>query len=382
MRSPTPASSARSSRLVIGGIAVVIIAALAWWLWPAAEAPVEDSPSATVNIVDGRLRLTTNQMRLQGITSAPVEPATHVPVPGLPAQSAPPLASSAQVVTPYAGVVTRILVDEGGNVEAGQPLAQVRSRELLTAQNDLTRARAEAEAARRQAERDAKLLAEGIIAAARAEQSRARADAAQATYRQASGAMTQLSVVSDGQPGEYALLSPMSGVVMQRRIAPGEALEEMQPAFVIAEPGRLDINVRVPIRYRSELRPGLEVELPDGSRAQVAAISADTDPGSQTLRVRATLEGNSGFLPGQQFSVILWLDAPEGSVTIPSSALVTSSSGQAVFRLDEGQIGRVAIDHDLGGDDRIRVVQASGLAPGMDVVTSGTSTLKSMIPAE
>ena len=125
-----------------------------------------------------------------------------------------------------------------------------------------------------------------------------------------------------------------------------------------------------------------EVELPDGSRAQVAAISADTDPGSQTLRVRATLEGNSGFLPGQQFSVILWLDAPEGSVTIPSSALVTSSSGQAVFRLDEGQIGRVAIDHDLGGDDRIRVVQASGLAPGMDVVTSGTSTLKSMIPAE
>ena len=117
-------------------------------------------------------------------------------------------------------------------------------------------------------------------------------------------------------------------------------------------------------------------------RAQVAAISADTDPGSQTLRVRATLEGNSGFLPGQQFSVILWLDAPEGSVTIPSSALVTSSSGQAVFRLDEGQIGRVAIDHDLGGDDRIRVVQASGLAPGMDVVTSGTSTLKSMIPAE
>ena len=35
----------------------------------------------------------------------------------------------------------------------------------------------------------------------------------------------------------------------------------------------------------------------------------------------------------------------------------------------------------LGGDGRISVVQAAGLAPGQRVVTRGTAMLKALIPA-
>jgi multidrug efflux pump subunit AcrA (membrane-fusion protein) len=93
-----------------------------------------------------------------GVATAAADTATQLPVPGLPAQAAAPLAASAQVSAPYAGVVTRILVDEGALVRQGQPLARIQSRDVLAAQGELARARSEATAAALQAKRDAALL--------------------------------------------------------------------------------------------------------------------------------------------------------------------------------------------------------------------------------
>src|SRR5574344_139121 len=64
-------------------------------------------------------------------------------------------------------VLTRLLVDEGALVRQGQALARIQSQEVLSAEAELARARTEAATARLQAQRDAALLAEGIIAAAR-----------------------------------------------------------------------------------------------------------------------------------------------------------------------------------------------------------------------
>ena len=75
-----------------------------------------------------------------------------------------PLSASAQVVAPYGGVVTRVLVDEGAAVRQGQALARIQSKDVLAAQADLARARTDATAAATQARRDAALLAEGIFA--------------------------------------------------------------------------------------------------------------------------------------------------------------------------------------------------------------------------
>ena len=82
---------------------------------------------------------------------------------------------------PYAGVVTQVLVDEGAQVQRGQPMLRLQSRELVTVQAELARARAEAGVAQQQAGRDAVLLKEGLIAQARAQESAARAAIAQAS---------------------------------------------------------------------------------------------------------------------------------------------------------------------------------------------------------
>ncbi len=367
-------------------LAVALAVALAVWLWPSrAPQTAPEAAAAVKPAADRSIELSASQIRSQGIASAAVVAATQLPLPGLPAQATAPLEASARVVVPYAGVVTRILVDEGGSVRRGQPLARLRSRDLLMAQADLARARSEALAASQQARRDAALLAEGIIAASRNEQSQARASAAEGARRQAEGALSQLRAVADGQPGEYELLAPISGQVLRRLVAPGQALAALDEAFVVAEPGPLDVTFTAPVRVRAALAPGLEVRLPDGTSARVVAVGADTDPASQSLRVRARVAGmkaGADYAAGQQFSVTLLLPAPAGTLAVPTAALLPSGQGQVLYRQDGRRIRAVPVQEVLGGDEVTSIVRAAGLSPGAQVVTRGTALLKSLIPAE
>ena len=106
----------------------------------------------------GRITLSAAQLKNLGITQAVAKAASVVPITGLPAQITAPLAASTEVTVPYAGVVTQVLVDEGAQVQRGQPMLRLQSRELVTVQAELARARAEAGVAQQQAGRDAVLL--------------------------------------------------------------------------------------------------------------------------------------------------------------------------------------------------------------------------------
>jgi RND family efflux transporter MFP subunit len=392
-------------------IAAAVLSAVGagWWMWshPSASAPGPNAADAAgaQSAANGSVSLSAAQLVAQGIQTAAVEAAAQLPVTGLPAQAAAPLTASAQVVAPYGGVVTRILVDEGTMVRQGQALARIQSREVLAAQAELARARAEAEAARLQARRDAALLAEGIIPAARNEQSQARAAAAQGALRQASGALSQLRPVNDAQAGEYELLSPMSGQLARRMLTPGQAVAALGAAFVVTEPGLIDVSFSAPLRLRAAITPGLAVRLPDGTLAHVAAVGADADPASQSLRVRARIEptepGKAGTLytPGQQFSVSLLLPAPAGALAVPPSALLPTGQNHVLYVVEQGadpvpdvaqsqmRIRAVAVQL-LGGDDSLSVVKAirpedaTRLRAGAQVVTRGTALLKAMVPLQ
>ena len=186
-------------------------------------APTEAAPQADAQ---GRIRLSAAQTANLGIQRTPAVAADSVPVTGLPAEVTVPLASSAQVTMPYAGLVTQVLVDEGEQVRRGQPMLRLQSRELIAVQAELARARAESGLAAQQARRDALLEQEGLIPAARAQESRARAQVADASVRQASASLAQLRP-SGGAAGEFELLAPQAGRVLHRQVRPGQALDAL-----------------------------------------------------------------------------------------------------------------------------------------------------------
>lgn len=390
-----PTDSATKKRLAVAAVAAALAAAGAgWWLyWPRPAEPERAADAIAVD-ADGSLLLTRAQLQAQGLATAPATAATTLPVPGLPAQAAAPLEASVQVAAPYAGVVTRILVDEGATVRSGQPLARIQSREVLAAQSEQARARAEAAAAAQQARRDAALLAEGIIAAARLEQSQARHAAAQSALQQATGALAPLRAAAGGLAGEYELLAPMAGQVLRRNLAPGQAVAALDAAFLIAEPGPMDLNFSAPLRLRAAIAPGAPVRLPDGATARVVAVGADADPSSQSLRVRARIDAaanaHGALTAGQQFSVSLLLPAPDGAVAVPSTALLPAGDGHVLFVAVDDARGlrvRAVAVQVLGGDETASVVSvaaaphgASVLQDGSSVVTRGTALLKSLLP--
>ena len=97
--------------------------------------------------------------------------------------------------------------------------------------------------------------------------------------------LAQLRRPAEGMPGEYEILAPQTGRILRRGVRPGQAMEAMAPAFLVAGGTGLDIVFTAPIGLHGELRPGLGVRLPDGGMATVVAVGADTDALSQGLRV-------------------------------------------------------------------------------------------------
>lgn len=332
-------TASRTKTLALSAVSVAVLAAVGygWWAWTTQQTTVadRDASEAVAQPNAGGVHLNAAQLRAQGVETALVKDAAVIPLDGLPAQTVAPLSASAQVVAPYGGVVTRVLVDEGTAVRQGQALARIQSKDVLASQADLARARTEAAVAAAQARRDATLLAEGIIPATRNEQTQARR-LRKVRCKRPMAPLHGFDSVSGGQAGEYELLAPLSGRVMRRHLSLGQAVAPLDIAFIVAQPGPLDVSVAVPLRWRSDLHPGLEVRLPDGTIARVTAVGGDTDLSSQSLRVRARVDadqaGADRYAAGQQISVALLLPAPQGTLSVPSSALLPAGSAHVFLR--------------------------------------------------
>lgn len=321
-------------------------------------------------------RLSADQVKLLGLATARAEHAATVPVNRLPAEIVMPLDGVRTVSVPFAGTVLAVRVDDGAAVKAGQVLASIQSRDFLAAQADLRRAGIDASLAQRQASRDASLLAEGIIARTRAEESRARADDANARLAQFRDSMGD-AAAAKGAPGEYVLRAPQDGRVLRRMLAPGQSANALDGAFVIARDGGLDVQFQVPAALRATLKPGLGVTMEDGARGEVTAISAMADAGNQSLRVRARLAADAAWVIGQRTSLRLDLPAPPDAVAVPASAVLPDGEHAMVLTVQGDQYTAVRVER-LGADGERAVVRGAVKA-GATVVTRGASALKPLL---
>ncbi len=154
----------RISRITLWAVAMVILALVAaLWGWRSYSRPATASAAPALAPPTSGVRLEAMQAASLGIKTESAASTDTVALTQLPAEAMPPLAASTQVTVPYAGIVIRILADEGQRVRRGQPLLRLQSRDLLVAQADVQRARSQAAVADQQARRDVLLADEGII---------------------------------------------------------------------------------------------------------------------------------------------------------------------------------------------------------------------------
>ncbi len=326
-----------------------------------------------------QITLDSGQIAQLGLQSEKAVAAQGVPLDRLPAEIVAPLLSGRTVSVPFAGVVAQVGVDEGVAVRPGMPLVRVQSRDYLAAQTDLRRSASDTALAQSQARRDDALLAEGIIARSRTDESRARAADAQARLAQARGVL--MGVGETPVAGEYELRAPVAARVLRRLVAPGQEVAAFEPVFVLAVSDDVEVLFQAPAEWRAALTPGLAVEMEDGARGVVTAVAAAADAGSQSLRLRARLAGPVRWLVGQRTTVRLELPAPPGAVRAPLSALLSDGARTLVFVTDGAHFSAVPVER-LGADAHHAVIRASvpeALRAGDAVVVSGASSLKPLL---
>ncbi len=335
------------------------------------------APAMAADADGHRVTLEPEQRRLLNVTTAPARAATSLAVEGLPGEIALPIGSSSAISAPYAGLVAQVLADEGDRVAAGDVLAWLDSRAIADARARWRRAVIERDLARSRAARDRRLHDEGIIPAARAEASAAELGAREAELSAARAALPERTAPT-GDAARYALRAPLTGVVVERRVAAGAPLETLEVAFMLLADEGLRLEVQAPLALAGRITPGTPIRI-GTTTASVTGRAAAIDPETQTVRVRAALPPAGGYLPGQRVSASIALPAPADAVEIPRAALVRAGASDLVYRADADTFTALAVEVLAETGTQV-TVRGTGLAAGDAVVVSGTSALRAMAP--
>ncbi|HSK81402.1 MAG TPA: efflux RND transporter periplasmic adaptor subunit [Thermoanaerobaculia bacterium] len=291
----------------------------------------------------------------------------------------------AEVGAPIAGRIVRLTASAGQPVRRGQALAQLQSVELGQARAALTGAQARAELAKKTVERKRGLAEERIVSRGELQRAEAGAAEAEAELRAAEASLDALGVGRGGGGGlsAFALLSPISGTVLERKAVQGQAADPGQTLFRIGDLSRLWLIVQAPERDVTRVRTGSPAEvalaaLPGQKlRGTVDWVGREVDAHSRTVPVRIVLPNEGGRLKPGMFATAWIGTGGEGEkvVAVPATALQRMDNQWVVF-LPRGE-GRFEVrpverGRDLG--DEVAVL--SGLKPGEPVVVEGAFVLR------
>lgn len=337
------------------------------------------------------LELTTAELERLGVGLAPAEVALRVTIASVPAEVVIPAARQAIVSTTVSGVLSRLLVAEGDSVEAGQPLAEIQSPELLSLEKGFIDATAAAELARTQLERDRGLYADGIVAERRLRESVVAARAADTTLDQARQQLViagmaepEMARLADSRELSRTLLlrAPFDAVVVSQLRPVGAHVDSLEPLFNIADLTELWIEAHVPQESAGRVESGMQIVVTANDRvlqAGIIHVGRVVDSASQTVLVRGVVENRGLFLRAGQSLTVRIAAFPSGVepvLAVPRAAIVHAEGGPFVFVRTTA--GMAASPVEILATDGEQAYLSAGLDVGVDVAISGVATLKSI----
>jgi len=179
------------------------------------------------------------------------------------------------------------------------------------------------------------------------------------------------------RPLEYLpIMSPTTGVIVEKNIVEGSAVKAGQKLFRIADLSNVWIEGEI---YEYEIplvKTGMEVRivLPDQSgknlTGKVAYIYPYLEGDTRTAKIRVQIENSEGLLKPNMYAQ-LYLNVDLGPrLVVPESAVLYAGESRVVFiDLGNGQLQPRKIKTGVRNEDDIEVLD--GLEAGDKVVTSG-----------
>ena len=335
--------------------------------------------------------------------------------------------NQANVIPKLSVPVRRILVNRGDHVRAGQLLAELETADLAAAAEESKHQYEQTQAAsqtltgatvaedRAKAESDVKsaqqaldsaqklydnraaLQREGALAQKLVDDAKVALVQAQSQFDVAKRHLEGLNQVSQreairGSEAQLAaakahydsalvqasygqIRSPISGVVSDRSIYPGEIAASGSPLVSIVDISQLVARTNVPVKDATAIRVGRPARItgPEGDLAgKVTVVSPAVDPNTTTVEVWVQVPNPGEKLkPGGTVRVSIIAETIQNTIVVPAAALLNSDEGgQKVMVVDKDSVAHEQkIVPGVRQGERVQIV--TGLQEGQQVVTSG-----------
>jgi RND family efflux transporter MFP subunit len=299
-----------------------------------------DAPARNSDVM---IRMDERGIRAAGISTVAIERERGGTDLSLPGTVAIPQQQIRVVAAPAGGLVEAMLIAADEPVEAGQPIARLRSPAIVEAQRQFLAAISD-EALAADRLRRIQILVDGRAIAER-ELRVAQAEAAQAKSRL--DERTQILTLMEMSEADLEALrttrrmvstvtvySPISGTIVTRHASSGERIEAAAPLFTIAQLEPLWINIQIPAARLSNITTGATVSLPAyGAQGKVIRIGRTVDPTTQSAIAVAEISTNGGNVrPGLAVNVTVRLERDiDTQWSVPASAVVRHRERAWIF---------------------------------------------------
>ena len=294
-----------------------------------------------------------------------------------------------QAITQVNGPISRILVDTGRKVTAGEPLLYVSSPDVANAISAYRKARNRELLSKRVVDRTKDLLAHGAAAAKDVESSEADYNDAMTdvqnslqplrifgiTQQQIDQAERQAVAISP----ELAVRAPIAGVVVQKLVSPGQVIQAgTTVCFMISDVSTVWVQGHVFDRDLPYVKVGDPVSesnpaFPRAFRGRVQYVGASVDPNTRTTPVRIVTQNPDGLLKKDLFvEADVQTGARRGILVVPTSAVLHDAQNEPIVYLEvqPGKFAQRLVTVGVQQGDEVEI--SGGLADGDRVVADGS----------
>ena len=262
--------------------------------------------------------------------------------------------NTAVVKARVAAEVKSLTVREGDSVKAGQVIGQLDTSEfdlrVRQAEQTAASSRAQVDMAKRTLDNNRALVAQGFISPTALETSISTEAAAQATYQSALAA-TGLARKSRA---DAALVAPISGVVSQRLVQPGERVGVDAKLVEVVDLSRIELEAAVAPEDVGAVQIGqvakLEVDgLAQAATATVTRINPSTQAGTRSVMVYLALQAQPGLRQGLFARGRIELQRSD-VLAVPVSAVRVDQGKPYVLAIESGKVALRTVELGARGD--------------------------------
>lgn len=277
---------------------------------------------------------------------------------------------SVDLKSEISGKITGIYFKEGDPVQKGQLLVKTNDSELKA---QLEKAKYTQQLKEKTEFRQRKLLEKEAI-------SREEYELALTDLNTAKADVQLLKAQLD----KTEVRAPFSGVIGLRNVSLGANLT---PSIVIANLYKVNpakIQFAIPGKYVDRVAVGDAFTFnsesnPDTFHGKIYALEPNVDPSTRSFKVRGMSPNeNRQLIPGQFVTIHFPIERKEGSILLPSIAVIPELEGHKVFTVKGGKVASQKVEIGIRTEKSVEIL--SGLHVGDTVLTTGLLQVKEGVP--